>query len=559
MPIRNRSAYAFLAPYLIVFATFWVWPIISSFLISFQNTRVNPWKFSLSANWGRLFGDPAFYNALYNTQIILVIQVPVMIAIATVMAVLLNSPLLKLRPLFRFAFFAPVVVGEVAYAAVFRLMFSIDFGIVNKLITSVGLPAVSWFDNANAAMALVIIAVTWRWAGYNAIIILAGLQSIPDDVYEAATLDRVSKTQQFFHITLPLLKPIILFCVVLSAALHRAVPDHQSRRSGRRHGNARSAALPPGLPVSELRLCVSRRLHNGSARRCNLAAQSVGREGAEMKSKSQSLLLRKIALHAVLTPLAIIWLFPLWMMFIFSTMPDYGIFSPEIVLLPSTNFVANFQDLEAQTGFTRAMFTSISVAVIYTVLSVLLTSMAGWALARYRFAGRSVVVAIILGTITLPFAVVVIPQFIMVAREFKLANTWVALIVPPLFNSLGVLFMRQSFSMMPNELFDAARVEGVKEWQIFLRIALPLARPTMAALAIILFLVSWNNYLWPLLINSRPAMMTAPVALGTLIGLTKVSWGGIMAGATMLTAPILIVFVLLQRHFIAGIAAGAIK
>ena len=97
----------------------------------------------------------------------------------------------------------------------------------------------------------------------------------------------------------------------------------------------------------------------------------------------------------------------------------------------------------------------------------------------------------------------VIPQFIMVARDFKLANTWVALIVPPLFNSLGVLFMRQSFSMMPAELFDAARVEGVKEWRIFLYVALPLARPTLAALAIILFLHSWNNYLWPLLINSQ--------------------------------------------------------
>ncbi|MGO8425955.1 ABC transporter permease subunit, partial [Rhizobium ruizarguesonis] len=82
-----------------------------------------------------------------------------------------------------------------------------------------------------------------------------------------------------------------------------------------------------------------------------------------------------------------------------------------------------------------------------------------------------------------------------------------------LFNSLGVLFMRQSFSIMPGELFDAARVEGVKEWHIFLRIALPLARPTMAALAIILFLSSWNNYLWPLLINSKPGMMTAPETL----------------------------------------------
>ncbi|WP_028745128.1 carbohydrate ABC transporter permease [Rhizobium mesoamericanum] len=278
-----------------------------------------------------------------------------------------------------------------------------------------------------------------------------------------------------------------------------------------------------------------------------------------MRSKSQSLLLRQIALHAVLTPLAIIWLFPLWMMFVFSTMSDFGIFSPQIVLWPSTNFIENFKNLEADTDFIRAMSISIGVAAIYTIFSVLLTSMAGWALARYRFVGRSIVIAIILGTITLPFAVVVIPQFIMVARQFKLANTWIALIVPPLFNSLGVLFMRQAFTMMPGELFDAARVEGVKEWQIFLRIALPLARPTMAALAIILFLHSWNNYLWPLLINSKPGMMTAPVALGTLIGLTKVSWGGIMAGAIMLTAPILVVFVFLQRHFIAGIAAGAVK
>ncbi|MBB3459037.1 lactose/L-arabinose transport system permease protein [Rhizobium sp. BK313] len=215
MRLRNRSAYAFLAPYFLVFATFWIWPIINSFLISFQNTRVNPWVFS-SINWARLFGDPAFYNALANTLIILVIQVPVMISLATVMAVLLNSPLLKARSLFRFAFFAPVVVGEVAYAAVFRLMFNVDFGIINKLLGGVGIAPVSWFSEAHAAMLLIIIAVTWRWSGYNAIIILSGLQSIPEDVYEAATLDRVSRVKQFFYITLPLLKPIILFCVVLS-------------------------------------------------------------------------------------------------------------------------------------------------------------------------------------------------------------------------------------------------------------------------------------------------------------------------------------------------------
>ncbi len=276
-------------------------------------------------------------------------------------------------------------------------------------------------------------------------------------------------------------------------------------------------------------------------------------------SKSRRERTQTIALHLLLLPLALLWLFPLWMMLVFSTMPDYGIFSPNIELWFSDQFFANIANMQADTDFLRALGVSVGVAVIYTALSVFLTSMAGWALARYEFVGKPLVLAIILGTITLPYFVVVIPQFVMVARDFKLANTWIALIVPPLFNSLGVLFMRQAFSMMPNDLFDAARVEGVKEWNIYLFVAMPLARPTIAALSIILFLASWNNYLWPLLISTDRAMFTAPVALGSLIGLTKVSWGGIMAGAVLLTAPMLVVFLLLQRHFIAGIAAGAIK
>ena len=278
-----------------------------------------------------------------------------------------------------------------------------------------------------------------------------------------------------------------------------------------------------------------------------------------MRSKSATRLTRSIALHAVLVPLAVVWLFPIWMMVVFSTMPENGIFSPRIELAPSTRFLENFRLLQADTGFLRTLLVSVVVALVYTFASVLLTSMAGWALARYRFHGKALVVGIILGTLTLPYFVVVIPQFIMVARDFGLANTWIALIVPPLFNSLGVLPMRQAFGMLPAELFDAARVEGVREWQIFLCVAMPMARPTLAALAIILFLHSWNNYLWPLLIGNDPRMMTAPVALGTLIGVTRVSWGGIMTGAVLLTVPMLAVFVFLQRYFMAGITAGALK
>ncbi|EHK56104.1 carbohydrate ABC transporter permease [Allomesorhizobium alhagi] len=215
MRLRTRTAYAFLTPYLLVFLTFWIWPIANSFWLSFLNTRSANWTFNPRMTWGRLLVDPAFANALWNTLLILVIQVPVMIALATVLAVLLNSPILKARGLFRFAFFAPVVVGEVAYAAMFRLLFN-EFGIINKMLVAAGLTSIPWLSDPNAAMAVIIIALTWRWAGYNAIIILAGLQSIPEDVYEAATLDGVSKVRQFFYITLPLLKPVIILCVVIS-------------------------------------------------------------------------------------------------------------------------------------------------------------------------------------------------------------------------------------------------------------------------------------------------------------------------------------------------------
>jgi lactose/L-arabinose transport system permease protein len=215
MRLRTRTAYAFLTPYLLVFLAFWIWPIVNSFWLSFLNTRSANWTFNPRMTWGRLLVDPAFANALWNTLLILVIQVPAMIALATVLAVLLNSPILKARGLFRFAFFAPVVVGEVAYAAMFRLLFN-EFGIINKLLVASGLTSIPWLSDPTAAMAVIIIALTWRWAGYNAIIILAGLQSIPEDVYEAATLDGVSKVRQFFYITLPLLKPVIVLCVVIS-------------------------------------------------------------------------------------------------------------------------------------------------------------------------------------------------------------------------------------------------------------------------------------------------------------------------------------------------------
>lgn len=265
------------------------------------------------------------------------------------------------------------------------------------------------------------------------------------------------------------------------------------------------------------------------------------------------------AMHGALIPMALLWLAPLWLMLLYATLPESSIFAPEIPLMPGDHFLANLRELNADVDFFNAMWNSVAIAAIYTVTSVLLTSMAGYAFARFRFFGRNVLFALVIATLTIPYFVVIVPQYVLIAREFKMTNTYFAAITPLLFNSLGVFFMRQNFLSLPQDLLDAARVDGAGEFRIFFKIALPLVLPASAALAIILFLFSWNNYLWPLLVMTQKEMYTAPVALGTLIGLTRVSWAGIMSGAVVMTLPMVAIFLFLQRYFVAGITAGAVK
>lgn len=214
--MRTQAPYLFLAPYLVFFGLFWAWPIVYSLYLSFLNTRVYPWRFEPFINWGRLSQDPFFFVALKNTLFILVLQVPLMLVLALVLALALNSAFLHLRGFYRFVFFAPVVVGAVAYSAIFRLLFNTEFGAVNALLRSLGHPGYDWLYTPGPAMAAIIIALIWRWTGYNAIILLAGLQNIPRELYEAAAIDGAGFWQQFWHVTLPGIRPILLFCLVLS-------------------------------------------------------------------------------------------------------------------------------------------------------------------------------------------------------------------------------------------------------------------------------------------------------------------------------------------------------
>jgi lactose/L-arabinose transport system permease protein len=269
--------------------------------------------------------------------------------------------------------------------------------------------------------------------------------------------------------------------------------------------------------------------------------------------------LQSLVLHLIMVPLAILFLLPIAWMIISATLPNNEILAAPPTLLPGTHLAENWRELNNDLNFVRAVANSVGISIIFTTLATLVAAMSGYAFAKFRFVGRGVLFTVVIAALTIPFEVRAIPQYLLVARELALANTWWAIILPWLAYPLGVFFMRQNMLSVPSDLLEAARIDGAGEARIFVQIVLPIMRPALAAVAIVLFLFQWNDYFWPLLILTQKDAYTIPVALGTLVGLTRVSWGGIMVGTAIATLPFLILFLWLQRYFIAGITAGAVK
>ncbi|MDZ7703809.1 MAG: carbohydrate ABC transporter permease [Trueperaceae bacterium] len=269
--------------------------------------------------------------------------------------------------------------------------------------------------------------------------------------------------------------------------------------------------------------------------------------------------IQSVILHVIMTVLALIFLMPIVWMLLAATKSDAEILSTSLSLLPGDNLLENWRDLNSDLPFVRNVLNSVGIALIFTTVATLASAMGGYALAKFRFAGRALIFAIVVAALTIPFEVRAIPQFILVARDLQIANTWWAIILPWIAYPLGLFFMRQNMLSVPTTLMEAARIDGASEFRIFFQIVLPIMRPALAAVAIVLFLFQWNDYFWPLLVLTQKEAYTIPVALGTLVGLTRVSWGGIMVGTAVATLPFLILFLFLQRYFVAGITAGAVK
>jgi ABC-type glycerol-3-phosphate transport system permease component len=229
-------------------------------------------------------------------------------------------------------------------------------------------------------------------------------------------------------------------------------------------------------------------------------------------------------------------------------------------LLPRAFMLENYQRLlnGESIPFLRQLLNSALVSVTQVLLALLVASAVGWGFAKYEFRGKRALFLFVLATLTFPSQVTLVPLFLMTLRLGWLDTYW-PIVLPGAISAFGVFFMRQNLLAVPDELLDAGRIDGVSEWGLYWRIGLPLSRGALSILAVLTFLGSWNDYLWPLIVLRSAERFTYPVGLATLNGLYKVEYGMILAGATIVTLPVIALLVAGRNQFIESLTIGAVK
>jgi multiple sugar transport system permease protein len=274
---------------------------------------------------------------------------------------------------------------------------------------------------------------------------------------------------------------------------------------------------------------------------------------------------RRVALAGALLVLAMMWLLPAVWMAVTSLKPTENIVRvpPEWIPWPAT--LAHYGEVLFSSSRTarigRAFLNSVIVSVGTVVVVLITSAMAAYPLARMRFPGRDLVFVVLVGSLMIPNAVVLVPQYVLTQRLGWL-STYQGLIVPEaaVTFAFGVFLLRQFFLTIPGELEDAARIDGANSWRIFSRIVLPLSQPVLAALAIFAFRSAWNDFLWPLIAVNKAEMFPLPVALSFLRGAyASESYGPIMAGATLSALPLLVVFLVANRRIVEGVRVSGLK
>jgi len=267
---------------------------------------------------------------------------------------------------------------------------------------------------------------------------------------------------------------------------------------------------------------------------------------------------RRLVLYVTLVIGALLALFPMFWMISASLMPtgEASVYPPRV--LPSRVTFEHYEQLFTRLDLGRYLFNSALISLTVTVISLAVNSMAGYAFAKIRFRGRDTLFRVLAAGLALPVQVAMLPLFLLM-KQLGLINTYWGVIIPGLASIFGIFLVRQYAQSIPDDMLDAARIDGASELRIYRSVVLPGIVPILATLAIWTFLATWNDFMWPLIVLSDESRYTLPVALANLMGEHALDTELMMAGSVLTITPVMLVFLFLQRYYIQGVMAGSVK
>ena len=266
----------------------------------------------------------------------------------------------------------------------------------------------------------------------------------------------------------------------------------------------------------------------------------------------------KVIRYLLLSLFACLFLFPIAWVIVSSLKPQSELFTYPLTILPRHAAFSNYPTAFASGDFPLYFANTAFVSVAATILTVLINVMAGYALSKYYFRGRNAIFYAMIATLMIPLQAIMVPIFLLLKSMGLLNSLW-GIIIPPAATPTGVFLARQYIQSIPNSFIEAARIDGTGEFTIFRRIIAPLAKPIIATIAIFSFMWRWNDFLWPFIVISDDKKMTLQLALANFVGQFQINWANLLAMTVVTMIPMIVVFILLQRYFVAGLTAGGIK
>ncbi|MEN9937914.1 MAG: hypothetical protein RLZZ387_4493 [Chloroflexota bacterium] len=616
-----KVALPFITPLVVIMGGLILWPFINAVWISFTVRNIRRQEVFVGLqNYERLFSDVDFINAVNNTVLFTVVSVTLKLIVGMAIALLLHSRI-PFRTILTGLMLLPWIVPEVVTAMAWRSIYDPIFGGLNPILQGLGLidRRVGWLSEPSLALPSVIAVNIWKGIPFFTLLILAGLKSIDKELYEAAEVDGADGYEKFRHVTLPSLKYVLAVTLLLStistfnsfgivylmtgggpggATRLYSILAYEKAIIGLRFGpgaavafsmapflaifiavlarfmlrdpnavrSADDSIMDRGLDtvgkglglVLDVVLWPLKMVVKGLAALFNTIGKAMGR-GRGMRIRDRENAGMGVRLLLIL-PFLLFVLFPFYWVIITAFKTETQITTRASIFWPDPWTLEQIQSLLFNTGYPVWFRNTVVVATLTTLLSVSLSALAGYALARLEFRGRGWLTTALLITYLLPGSLMFIPLY-RILSTLGIIDSLAALIAtyPTFLMPFATWVMLGYYRSIPPDLEEAALIDGAGRLGAFLRITLPLAKPALLSVMLFSFTNAWNEFLFAFVFITRESLFTLPVGLQQLVFGDIYPWGQLMSASLLMAIPVVIIYTFAQKYMVEGLTAGSVK